>query len=198
MSNDTVVSLAAPALVPDPLTELVRSGARRLVEAAVRDAGLAAQLLRIGHLVAGPGRPARRLQVGERGGPANSARRTVDGVHPAMRQLAREGDGVLHRPAAVDPVHARETEREGPILRPLPAHRLRDLEREPHAAAPPAPVAVRAPVADRGVEGMDEIAVRGVYLEEAESRLGHADPDRLAGCLAGVPRLSREPGRDRG
>ena len=36
MSNDTVVSLAAPALVPDPLTELLRSGARRLIEAAVR------------------------------------------------------------------------------------------------------------------------------------------------------------------
>ena len=36
MSNDTVVSLAAPALVRDPLTELLRSGARRLVEAAVR------------------------------------------------------------------------------------------------------------------------------------------------------------------
>ena len=36
MSNDTVVSLAAPAPVPDPLTELLRSGARRLVEAAVR------------------------------------------------------------------------------------------------------------------------------------------------------------------
>ena len=36
MSNDTVVSLAAPALVPDPLTELLRSGARRLVKAAVR------------------------------------------------------------------------------------------------------------------------------------------------------------------
>ena len=36
MSNDTVVSLAVPALVPDPLTELLRSGARRLVEAVVR------------------------------------------------------------------------------------------------------------------------------------------------------------------
>ena len=36
MSNNTVVSLAAPAPVPDPLTELLRSGARRLVEAAVR------------------------------------------------------------------------------------------------------------------------------------------------------------------
>ena len=35
MSNDTVVSLAAPAPVCDPLTELVRSGARRLIEAAV-------------------------------------------------------------------------------------------------------------------------------------------------------------------
>ena len=35
MSNDTVVSLAAPALVCDPLTELLRSGARRLIEAAV-------------------------------------------------------------------------------------------------------------------------------------------------------------------
>ena len=35
MSNDTVVSLATPAPVYDPLTELLRSGARRLIEAAV-------------------------------------------------------------------------------------------------------------------------------------------------------------------
>ena len=31
MSNDTVVSLAVPAQVSDPLTELLRSGARRLI-----------------------------------------------------------------------------------------------------------------------------------------------------------------------
>ena len=36
MSSDTVVSLATPAPVCDPLTELLRSGARRLIEAAVR------------------------------------------------------------------------------------------------------------------------------------------------------------------
>ena len=35
MSNDTVVSLVAPARVSDPLTEVLRSGARRLIEAAV-------------------------------------------------------------------------------------------------------------------------------------------------------------------
>ena len=35
MGNDNVVSLAAPAEVCDPLTELLRSGARRLIEAAV-------------------------------------------------------------------------------------------------------------------------------------------------------------------
>ena len=35
MSNDTVVSLAAPARVCDPLTDLLRTGARRLIEAAV-------------------------------------------------------------------------------------------------------------------------------------------------------------------
>ena len=35
MNNDTVVSLAAPARVSDPLTELLRTGARRLIEAAV-------------------------------------------------------------------------------------------------------------------------------------------------------------------
>ena len=33
--NDTVVSLVAPARVSDPLTEVLRSGARRLIEAAV-------------------------------------------------------------------------------------------------------------------------------------------------------------------
>ena len=35
MSDDTVVSLAGPARVSDPFTELLRSGARRLIEAAV-------------------------------------------------------------------------------------------------------------------------------------------------------------------
>ena len=35
MSNDTVVSLGVPARVCDPLTELVRTGARGLIEAAV-------------------------------------------------------------------------------------------------------------------------------------------------------------------
>ena len=35
MSNDTVVLLAPPAPVSDPLTELLRTGARRLIEAAV-------------------------------------------------------------------------------------------------------------------------------------------------------------------
>ena len=35
MSNDNVVSLATPAGVSDPLTELLRTGARRLIEAAV-------------------------------------------------------------------------------------------------------------------------------------------------------------------
>ena len=43
-----MVSLAAPALAPDPLTELVRSGARRLVEAAVR-AELEEHLSAFGH-----------------------------------------------------------------------------------------------------------------------------------------------------
>ena len=35
MSNDNLVSLAAPAKISDPLTELLRSGAWRLIEAAV-------------------------------------------------------------------------------------------------------------------------------------------------------------------
>ncbi len=35
MSNDKVASLAAPATVSNPLTDLRRAGARRLIEAAV-------------------------------------------------------------------------------------------------------------------------------------------------------------------
>ena len=35
MGNDNVVSLAAPASVSDPLRDLLRAGARRLIEAAV-------------------------------------------------------------------------------------------------------------------------------------------------------------------
>ena len=35
MSNDNLGSLAAPAGISDPLTDLLRSGARRLIEAAV-------------------------------------------------------------------------------------------------------------------------------------------------------------------
>ncbi len=48
MSNDTVVPLATPAPVSDPLTELLRSGARRLIEAAVR-AELEEHLSSFGH-----------------------------------------------------------------------------------------------------------------------------------------------------
>ena len=48
MSNDTVVSLAAPALASDPLTELLRSRARRLIEAGVR-AELEEHLSSFGH-----------------------------------------------------------------------------------------------------------------------------------------------------
>ena len=58
MSNDTVVSLTPPALVPDPLTELLRSGARRLVEAAVR-AELEEHLSTFGHEKLPDGRPRR-------------------------------------------------------------------------------------------------------------------------------------------
>ena len=39
MNNDTVVSLAAPARVSDPLTELLRTGARRLIEGSVAEKG---------------------------------------------------------------------------------------------------------------------------------------------------------------
>ena len=64
MSNDTVVSLAAPALAPDPLTELVRSGARRLVEAAVR-AELEEHLSAFGHERLPGGRlPERKILTG--------------------------------------------------------------------------------------------------------------------------------------
>ena len=35
MDNDNVVALAAPATISDPLTDLLRTGARRLIEAAV-------------------------------------------------------------------------------------------------------------------------------------------------------------------
>ena len=35
MGNDKAVSPAAPAMVEDALTELLRTGARRLIEAAV-------------------------------------------------------------------------------------------------------------------------------------------------------------------
>ena len=35
VSNDNLVSLEAPAGISDPLTDLLRSGARRLIEAAI-------------------------------------------------------------------------------------------------------------------------------------------------------------------
>ncbi len=40
MGNDKVVSLAAPAVVEDALTELLRTGARRLIDAAASGADL--------------------------------------------------------------------------------------------------------------------------------------------------------------
>ena len=65
MGNDKVVSLAAPAVVEDALTELLRTGARRLIEAAV-----AAEFGEYLSLRSTRSIPNARLVVGHRSGSA--------------------------------------------------------------------------------------------------------------------------------
>ena len=97
MSNDNVVSLAAPAEVSDPLADLLRAGARQLIEAAEFEEFLAAfrerqlpdgrrRVVRNGHL------PERRILTGVG---------TVDVRVPKAR--GRSGASEAFRSALVPP-----------------------------------------------------------------------------------------------
>ena len=93
----------------------------------------------------------------------------IDVIAAELLQLARERDGVLDRPAALDPVDGRDAHAERLALGPGLAHRLEDLERQAHAVLEAAAVGIGALVRQRREELMQQVAVRGVQLDHVEA-----------------------------
>src|SRR3546814_7958619 len=87
---------------------------------------------------------------------AVAARRAVDHVDAARLQLVGQRHAVLELPAAVDAVDRGDPHEQRQLFRPYRAHRLGDLQREPHAALAIAAVTVVAPVRQRRQEGRSE------------------------------------------
>src|SRR5215211_2360758 len=71
--------------------------------------------------------------------------------------------------AAVDPVAAGDPRPKGDRLRNGLAHRARHEKRERHAPVPVSAPAVRPPVRYGRLEGVQEIAVRHVQLDDLEA-----------------------------
>jgi transposase-like protein len=106
MTDDTVVDLRQPGETDDPLTEILRSGARRLLAQAV-EAEVSALLAEHNHLKTEDGRQ-RLVRHGH--GPE---REILTGIGPVRRAKVRdrgaEGDERIHFTSAILPPFARRT-----------------------------------------------------------------------------------------
>ena len=147
-----------------------------------RDAGALPDRRGERHLVAGAERDLLRRRVAAGG--------AVDEIDAERAEQRRERDGVVERPAALDPVAGRDAHRQRELGRPGRAHRLDDLEQEPRAPGEVAAVGVGAQVRERREEGVEEVAVRGVDLEQPEAGRVRAPRGRREG-LDDVPDLAR-------
>src|SRR5439155_18783686 len=85
-------------------------------------------------------------------------------------QLPREGDGVFETPAALHIVDRRDANEERPGRRPCLAHGAGDFQREAHPVLARAAVLVGARIRERREKAMQQIAVRGVDLDDIEAR----------------------------
>ena len=129
------------------------------------DAGLLADLLGVGHLIAvlaGPRTLHRRAG-------RHAARRAVDHVDALGLQQAREPHALLEAPAGV--VLAGEAHEQRFVLRPDGAHALRHLDGKAHAVRLRAAVGVGALVGGGREELVDQVAVGGVDLDHVEAGL---------------------------
>src|SRR6185437_5919628 len=93
----------------------------------------------------------------------------VDEVDAERGDHARERDGVLGVPTAVDPVGGGDAKKEREPPGPHAAYALYYLAQKSRAVVEVAAVRVRAGVGERREEFVDEVAVRTVNLEHAEA-----------------------------
>ena len=100
-----------------------------------------------------------------------SCRRTEQSTRstPSVAELRGERDGVLERPAALDPVAGGDAHDQRELGRPGGADRLDDLEQQPRAPGEVAAVGVAALVRERREELVQQVAVRGVELDAREA-----------------------------
>jgi len=106
---------------------------------------------------------------GDFGVGSETARGDVDEVDAAGAKQAGEGDGFVGRPAAIDPVGCGDSDEEREVSRPSAANCIDDLEQEVGAVFKAAAVGVGALVGERREELVEQIAVRGVDLDDVES-----------------------------
>ena len=141
------------------------------------DAGFLANAFGEGNLEP---RHSRHQRLGRRGRRAeDAAGRAVDDIDAERLQLARKGDGVVEAPAAFHVIDRRDAREERPRRRPRLAHRARHLERKAHAVLARAAVLVGARIGERRKKGVQQVAVRGVDLDDVEAR-GHGAAHGIA------------------
>jgi glycerate kinase len=112
-------------------------------------------------LIAGADRDLRLLDVAAGG--------AVDQVDAQLLQLARQLDRLLDVPAALHPVGAGDAHEQRAALRQIGAHGLDGVAQEAGAVLERAAVGVGAMVAERRQEFVEQVAVGGVNLDDAEA-----------------------------
>src|SRR3954447_26893061 len=151
-------------------------GLMRICDQANRpggDAGLGADRAREWHLVTGTELD---LRAGHR-----AAAGAVDQVDAEVAQALREFNRLREIPSAVHPIGSGDAHEERQMIRPRLPHAFGDAERKAHAILERPAVFVRAHVAERREELVQEIAVRHVQLDDVEACIQRqlGGPDEL-------------------
>jgi hypothetical protein len=92
-----------------------------------------------------------------------------DDIYATIQQFARQHDGVIDGPLTFRTVGGRATEKQRPVLRPNRPDRLRNFEREAHAAFQISAITVVAQVRERAEELVNQIPMGSVNFANIEA-----------------------------
>src|SRR5690606_10830069 len=109
----------------------------------------------------------------------------VDGGAAVRLQSFHESDGLLHVPAALDPVGGGDAYPHRPLGGEGRAYRVKHLQREPHAVLQGTAVRVGAPIGDRRQELVHQVAVGRMDLDAVYAQLSRT-PCGLGVALEGA------------
>src|ERR1039458_9461212 len=98
----------------------------------------------------------------------DSAGRAIDQVDAERPKAPRQLHGIFDLPAALHPIDSRDAHEEGQGIRPRGADRSGDFQRKADAAVECAAILVGAVVRQGREKLVDQVAVRGVDLDDLE------------------------------